>query len=102
GDFNADGNADVVTAARGSDKLYWMAGDGHGALGKARPFNLPGLVTALTSGDINRSDGLADLVVGVTGRDGPKLLVFESRSGALRGDPEVLPLPGEATAIELG
>src|SRR5260370_4632031 len=64
GDFDADGHLDVVMAARGSNKLYWMAGDGHGGLGQAREVTLPGRVTAMTVGEINRRDGLARVGVG--------------------------------------
>ncbi|MEP6708431.1 MAG: VCBS repeat-containing protein [Pyrinomonadaceae bacterium] len=65
GDFDADGHWDVVMAARGSMKLYWMAGDGRGDFGRAQVIALPGVVTALVTGEINRADGLVDVVVGV-------------------------------------
>jgi CSLREA domain-containing protein len=102
GDFDADGHWDVVTAARGSDKLYWLPGDGQGSLKAARQVKLPGVVTTLTTGEINRRDGLTDVVVGISSSDGPEVLVFEWPEGALRGDPEVFALPAEATALALG
>lgn len=98
----------------------------------AKPIPLPGAVTTLTTGEINRRDGLVDVVVGIVGADGPQALVFESPDGALRGViagahgetpvqitgagaplvgatvsgrppwSEVMSLPAEATALALG
>ncbi|MEK6407167.1 MAG: VCBS repeat-containing protein [Acidobacteriota bacterium] len=62
GDFDADGHLDVVTAARGSRALYFFLGDGHGNLSAARQIELSGSVTTLITGEINRADGLADIV----------------------------------------
>jgi len=102
GDFNADGHADVVAAARGGAALYLLPGDGRGGFGQAERIELPGGVTALAAGEINRADGLTDLIVGITGTDGSEVLVFESPEGALRGQPEVFTLPAAATALALG
>ncbi len=102
GDFDNDGHWDVVTAAQGSDRLYLMPGDGKGGFGAAKPIELPGRVTALVTGEINRADGLTDVVVGITGPDGPQVLVFEGPSGALKGQPEAFSLAAEATALALG
>jgi VCBS repeat protein len=102
GDFDADSHLDVVTAARGSNVLYLLSGDGLGNLGQARKVELAGRVTAMICGDINRRDGLADLVVAVTGPQGNKALIFESPEGALRGEPEAVALPVEASALSIG
>jgi CSLREA domain-containing protein len=119
GDFDADGHWDVVAAAPGSDKLYWLPGDGRGGLGEVSTIELPGAVTALTVGEVNRADGLGDVVVGIIGPDGPQVLVFEGPTGALnkvgpaswpasaqtgRSAPlaEAFPLPAPATALALG
>ncbi|HVQ38769.1 MAG TPA: FG-GAP-like repeat-containing protein, partial [Pyrinomonadaceae bacterium] len=116
GDFDADGHLDVVMAARGSAKLYWLAGDGHGGFGRARSVTLPGTVSSLLTGEINRADGLADIVVGVArtaGSDGvdktpnnsagsASVLVFEGAEGALMREPEELPLPANAAGLALG
>jgi hypothetical protein len=102
GDFDADGHWDVVTAARGGSTLYFFLGDGRGNLSAPRQVDLPGRVTALVTGEINRADGLTDIVVGVSGVDGPKALVFEAPDGALRANPEVFPLAAEASALALG
>src|SRR4030095_11188456 len=77
GDFDGDGHWDVVTAARGGNKLYLMSGDGEGGLRETKRIDLAGGVTAMVVGEINRRDGLDDVVVGVVGEQGPKGLVFE-------------------------
>jgi uncharacterized protein (TIGR03437 family) len=102
GDFDADSHWDVVAAARGGNALWLLPGDGRGSFGAARRVALPGAVTALVTGEINRADGLADVVVGVVAADGPKAMVFESPEGAMRGKPEVHGLPAEAIAMSLG
>ena len=102
GDFDNDGHLDVVAAARGSAALLLLSGNGRGRIGPAKRVELPGRVTALVTGEMNRADGLTDIIVGITGPTGPKVLVFQSPEGALRGRPESITLPAEATALALG
>ena len=102
GDFNGDGHWDVVTGSRGGDSLCLLAGDGHGGFSASQTIALPGLLTAFTTGEINRADGLADVVVGVSTQDGARLLVFEGPNGALKAKPEVLAMPAPVTALALG
>ncbi|HZM87895.1 MAG TPA: HYR domain-containing protein [Blastocatellia bacterium] len=102
GDFDADGHWDVVTAARGLGGLHFFLGDGHGNLSAARLLELSGTVTALATGEINRADGLTDVVVGLAAATGSQALVFESPEGALKANPETFPLRSVATAIALG
>jgi hypothetical protein len=102
GDFDGDGRWDVVAAARGSNKLYLMSGDGKGGLQQTKQVDLPGGVTAMVVGEINRRDGLDDVVVGVSGEQGSKVVVFEGPEGALRATPETFELPAEATSLALG
>lgn len=107
GDFDNDGHLDLVAAARGDAALVLLPGDGQGGFRPAETIRLPGAagpggVTALLAGEINRRDGLADLVVGIAGPDGPRLLIFEGPEGALKAEPETLPLPAEAAGLALG
>lgn len=102
GDFDADGHWDLVAAAASGHGLYLLRGDGHGAFAAARSVKLPGRVTALVTGEINRADGLTDIIVAVAAESGPKLLAFEGPEGALRSKPEEFSLPGEAAALALG
>jgi hypothetical protein len=59
GDFNADSQQDVVVAAIGSQQLFWLFGNGKGEFAASQTTALSGAVTALTTGKINRADGLA-------------------------------------------
>jgi hypothetical protein len=102
GDFDADGHWDVVTAKRGSNALYFLKGDGHGGLRAPQRVTLSGNITAMISGEINRADGLTDLIVTVNTANGARALVFESPTGALRAQPEIFSLPQGATALALG
>ncbi|HSE97770.1 MAG TPA: VCBS repeat-containing protein, partial [Blastocatellia bacterium] len=102
GDFDADGNLDVLAASRGGEHLYLLSGDGRGQFKEAEEINLPGRVSALEAGDINRRDGLDDVVVCVVTAHGAQALVFEGPEGALRADPEVFALPAEASGLAVG
>ncbi|HEX5042888.1 MAG TPA: FG-GAP-like repeat-containing protein [Candidatus Polarisedimenticolaceae bacterium] len=102
GDFDADGDVDLLTAARGGRTLFLFPGDGHGRFENVRRVHLPGSVTALQVGEINQADGLPDLLVGVRSTLGAQLLVFESPRGAVEDRPEVFDLPAEAKALALG
>lgn len=102
GDFDGDGHQDVVSTEAGSSALTLLSGDGHIGFAPARLIALPGSVTALVTGDVNRIDGLADLVVAVNGASGPKLLVYEGGAGAINADPETINLPAESKSIAIG
>ena len=98
GDFDGDGHWDVVSASRGSSKLHLMSGDGKGGLLQTVQVALPGGVTAMVVGEMNRRDGLDEVVVGVSSERGAKVLVFEGPEGALRAIPEDFELPDVATS----
>ena len=102
GDFDADGHWDLVIGNEGVTAVYLMAGDGKGSFLAPRKISLPGAVTSLVTGEINRADGLTDIVVGVVADDGPKVLVFEGPDGALRAKPETFLVPGRPRALALG
>jgi hypothetical protein len=99
GDFDGDGHKDLVIGSRGENSVYLMPGDGGGGFKSPVAMVLPGKVTAMASGDVNRADGLVDLVVAVGEIQSPELLVFE---GLLTSKPEAFDLPSEATAITIG
>ncbi len=102
GDFDADGHWDIVTARNGGDKLYWLRGDGHEGFAEPKIIFLPGAITCLVTGEMNRASGLTDVAVGIVTKDGARVLVFESPEGALRGAPETFPLPAAASALAFG
>ena len=102
GDFNGDGHWDVLAAGRGGSALYFLLGDGHGQLAAAREIAMPGAVTALVAGEINRADGLADVVVALNTEKGASVLVFEGPDGALNSAPESFALPAAVNSLVLG
>jgi CSLREA domain-containing protein len=102
GDLDGDGLADLAIGARGSAEMLVMLGDGRGAFPVTRSIDLGGTLTALAAADVNRSDGIVDLIAGVEGPVGPELLVFESTSGALHAEPERIALPAPARALAAG
>jgi hypothetical protein len=102
GNFEGTRHMVVVTATRGSNLLCVLDGDGSGALGAVIQIALPGPVTAMASGDVNRADGLKDLVVAIEADAGPELLVFEAPQGALKSTPEAIPISARATSLGIG
>jgi hypothetical protein len=102
GDFDADGHFDVITARRGGGALWFLRGDGHGGFAAAQRIALPGTITAIISGEINRIDGLADLVVGLNTPLGPQVQVYESPAGAIKAQPETFKVANPVTALALG
>lgn len=63
GDFDGDGQVDLVVGERGGTELWWLPGSADGSLGDPRPFLLPGMLSALVTGDSDRRDGRDDIVV---------------------------------------
>lgn len=84
GDFDADGNPDVVV---GSGRfLFWIRGNGHGDFEAPVRTDLPARVVTLEAADVERRDGLADLFVLISGQKDP--LLFRSPQGAMSANPE--------------
>ncbi len=100
GDFDADGQPDIVAGDGAS--LQFLSGDGSGGFATADQLELPGTITALAVGEVNRRDLLEDLVVAVDGADGPRVLVFSAPDGARTASAETYSLPSPATAVVLG
>jgi uncharacterized repeat protein (TIGR01451 family) len=101
GDFDADGHADLITLEIGGTAITLLKGDGRGGLLAGQTIKLPARMTAVAVGDVNRMDGLADLVVAVSDASGARLLVFESGKGAINAAPEIINLPAPASAIAI-
>lgn len=102
GDFDADGHWDIVLGSLGGKSLHFLAGNGKGDFAKRGEVSLGGKLTAFTTGEINRRDGLTDIVVGIDGPDGPQVCVFEGPLGAMRVKPETLSAPAIVTSLALG
>ena len=102
GDFDADSHSDLVFASRTGKALHLLSGDGAGQFRLTREITLPGAVSAMLVGEINRRDGLADVVLGVDSEGGAKVMVFEGAEGALRSRPEIFHAPARVTSLALG
>ncbi|MBN1922459.1 MAG: VCBS repeat-containing protein, partial [Anaerolineae bacterium] len=102
GDFNADGLPDLVAAARGGEVLWLLPGKGAEGFGALETLKLPGTLTALTTGELYRQDGLSDLAAAVEMPTGAQLLVFAGRDGAVLSPPEIYELSKPAVALAIG
>ncbi len=102
GDFDADGHQDLVLAHEAGTELRLLSGDGEGGFQETAIVKLNGEINGLVTGEINRSDGLPDLVVGISSPEGNRVLVFEGPRGALRHAPEILEVPSPARSLALG
>jgi CSLREA domain-containing protein len=102
GDFDADGHLDLVGANPGDTTLEFFRGNGRGEFLRQGPIHLDGAVTTLGVAEVNRRDGLADLVVGIQSGPVAELLVFEGPNGALVSDPERFAIPSQALAVAMG
>lgn len=102
GDFDGDGHQDIASAARGGNSLWLLSGNGQGGFAAPKEIPLPGAVSAFVTGEINRRDGLEDIAIGIDGAGGPRVLVYEGPTGALRSLPETIRLPAPASALVLG
>ena len=103
GDFDADGHQDLMTATQASAAISFLRGNGHGGFAEPEQKTLPGKVSALAVGDVNRRDGLTDMVIGVVAEDGSsQLLIFENAAGALCAAPESVMLEAPAKSIAVG
>ncbi len=92
GDFNRDGNQDVLAAARGNN-LYLLAGDGTGNFLAAQLVPLLGQVTALAAAP----DG--HVAVALNGPNGAELVMLNpTSSGIVQGASYPLPAQGNSVA----
>ena len=102
GDFNRDGKLDAAFAARGDNSLYVLEGDGTGNFPNLRRIETAGAITTLASGDVNRADGLTDLIVGTSSADGFGLQIFSGLGDIFAAEPLFYNLPSQAEAIAVG
>jgi hypothetical protein len=101
GDFDADGAQDLIAATRGSRSLFFLRGDGAGNLSPAVSTDLPGGATAFAADEVNRHDGLKDVVVGASSGTVHHLMVFQGPTGAIRAAAETYPVPAPITDIAI-
>jgi uncharacterized repeat protein (TIGR01451 family) len=102
GDFDNDGHADLITGRRGETRLSLHPGDGRGGFSKALTRALPGVLTALAAGEVDRRDGLTDVLIGIEAADGPAVLLWKDAGGAWTAEGERQPMPGPVRALAIG
>lgn len=101
GDFDRDSKLDIAAASRGGNEIFFLRGNGRGNFAAAASVELPGSLTALASGDVNRTDGLADLVAGIGGSQ-PSLVVFDSIGNIFANETRSINLNSQANVIAIG
>ena len=101
GDFDRDSKLDVAAAARGGNEIFFLRGNGRGGFDGVRSVELPGTLTAMASGDVNRSDGLKDLVAGIGGAS-PSLVVYDSIGNIFTNDTRTVSLSNQPNIIAIG
>jgi uncharacterized repeat protein (TIGR01451 family) len=99
GDFNGDGNLDIVSAARDGNALYLLAGDDGARLSLAQRIELAGRVTAMAGGNADEPAESSELAVGIVGRSGPEVILFNLSEGSLTVQTRIMSLPAEAQVI---
>ena len=101
GDFDNDGHRDVVVATMGSQHFSFLLGDGRGSLPELRELELGGRLSTATVGEINRADGIADLIVGIVRQNTSAIAVYQSLAGVLEAEPEEISSRRPVTSIAL-
>jgi hypothetical protein len=101
GDFDSDGYADVMAAARGGQRMYLLAGDGRGHLKDAKAFEVAGLVTAMQAGREQRGR-FTSLALGLAVPGGAALSVYQEGGDGLASAPQSYTMPSEVTALAYG
>ncbi len=98
GDFTRDGNVDVIAASRSANELVLLVGDGKGNFSEPREIFVGGNVSVMTAGDVNRLDGLPDVIVGV----GNEVLVYQGFGDILSREPSRISMAGNVETIAIG
>uniref|UniRef100_UPI00286B474C FG-GAP repeat domain-containing protein n=1 Tax=Tabrizicola sp. TaxID=2005166 RepID=UPI00286B474C len=102
GDFNRDGKLDILTAAKGSNALHLLAGDGNYGFNPPEDITLSGSVTAMAATQKNEQDGGISIAVAINGSDGLTVLVYAEKQSILTQQPAAHPLPATATTMTPG
>lgn len=101
GDFDRDSNPDLAVARAGDEAIYLLPGDGRGGFGAPRAISVPGTVTTLAIGDVNRPDGLKELLAGVSMAKASGIVVITSASLS-SGKHSVVQVNGTVREIAVG
>jgi len=102
GDFSGNGSIDILTGARGSERLYLLTGTGKGKFAPPQAITLPGALTALAAGEVGVRDGRTDVVAGIQTANAAAVLVYKGSAGGLsRATAVAYPVPQAATQLEI-
>ncbi|MFM7427561.1 MAG: FG-GAP-like repeat-containing protein [Elainella sp.] len=101
GDFNGDGNPDLVTANLGSDTVSLLAGNGTGGFGQAQTFRVGSQPSAIATADFNR-DGRLDLVMANSAFNANSLSVLLGEAGGFRTAKTLAVSGSQPVAVAVG
>lgn len=82
GDFDGNGRPGLLAATIGANRLQLLPTDSTHRFAAMRTRTLPGAITAIANGELDRADGLSDIVLGIEGADGAQLIALASAQGA--------------------
>lgn len=99
GKFLGTDHLDLITAARGTNTLYALAGDGRGSFAAPQIIGLSGPITAMADGEFGSHNRFSALLVGVAAPQ-PALLFYRGSSQGL-SLVGTYALPAPATALAL-
>jgi CSLREA domain-containing protein len=102
GDFDHNGIKDLVTAANGGQTIRLLSVGGSRALAVAGLRPVAGPITAMTAGDLERTNGYTDLVIATAGTDGPALSIYQGSASVMVQPPLVHPLANAAQLLATG
>jgi len=98
GDFDRDSRVDIIAAAKGGGTIYLIAGDGTGGFVNTREIGLNGKINTMIGGDVNRLDGLPDVIIGV----GSEVLIYRGFGDILSREPSRISLANDVETIAIG
>jgi CSLREA domain-containing protein len=101
GDFDADGYADVVAAARGGSTLSLLRGNGHGVLGPVETIDAPGAVTAMRAGP-QQLGRMTPLALGLVAHGSPAVSVYTSAMVGRAAHPRTHAMDAVVTSLHFG
>src|SRR5258708_6920913 len=101
GDFNGNGEVDLLTGARGSNRLYLLSAIGKGNFSKPQAIVLPGALTSLAAAEVGIRDGKTDVVAGIQSANSAAVLVYKGSAGGLSNAAVAYPMPQAATQLEI-
>lgn len=81
---------------------FVLEGVGKANFPNLRRVEIGGTITALTAGDVNRLDGLPDLIVGVANANSSELQIFQGLDDIFSIAPQIESLPAPAESIAVG